>query len=369
MNALFLSDSPSLGGAEQYLVTVTTHLRKNGINITALTNNKDLNTILENNKIDAVYKKFRLDVLGGWKGLLKFLLSALPTAIKFQKVVSSLKHQKKIDMIITSGFSEKILISLIGKANKIPVVWFEYAYFPLLEKRNLGLPILFYKWVWDIPKRVVAISNHVKDGLKKIRLDTSKVSVIYCGTDLVKIKERKKQSVVGNISRVVAEKGQEFIIKAIPVVIKKHPQTKFIIAGTGPDLQRLKSIAKKLKVSKSIEFMGYVKNREDFFNKISIFAFTPSWELEGFSLALAEAMMHSLPIIASNIGVNPEIIENDKTGILVAPKDENSTAKAIIRLLDYKKFSDRLALNARTKASKLYNIDMQINKIAKILNA
>ena len=166
--------------------------------------------------------------------------------------------------------------------------------------------------------------------------------------------ENKK--IIGNISRVAAKKGQEYLIRAFLKVKKNIPDSALLVVGRGPDVDRLKQLAKKLEVENDVHFLGFVKDKNAALAMMDIFVFPATWELEGFGLVIAEAMLMQKPIIAVDFGPSSEIIENGKTGILAPSADPETLAQALLTLLNNPKLAKQIGNEAKQTAQARFNI-------------
>jgi len=104
-----------------------------------------------------------------------------------------------------------------------------------------------------------------------------------------------------------------------------------MIVGTGPIETELRSRATDLGISDKVIFTGARRDVPRLLKAMDVFVL-PSVH-EGFGFALLEAMISSLPVVASQVGGIPEVVENGRTGLLVPPADPHALAEAIVRLL------------------------------------
>jgi len=147
------------------------------------------------------------------------------------------------------------------------------------------------------------------------------------------------------VSRMDPRKGQEYLIKAIAEVIKKHPETTCAFIGNGSlskklmgrndRLENLKALASELGVSEKVKFLGKV-SQEDLLAAYNVcdMVVLPSVN-EGFGLVLSEAMCFGKPLIGSNIGGIPEQIVDGVNGYLFKPTDHEELAQFITSLIEH----------------------------------
>ena len=142
-------------------------------------------------------------------------------------------------------------------------------------------------------------------------------------------------------SRLVVDKGVREAIDAFIKLRKNHADVQLMILGDGPHKKQFISS----KGAKHINFIGHTDNPFPYFASSDIFIH-PTYH-EGFSVALVEASMMGLPIIATDVGGNPEIIHDDTTGVLIPPKDSDALYDAMGYLVENKNKRELLGKHAR----------------------
>lgn len=148
--------------------------------------------------------------------------------------------------------------------------------------------------------------------------------------------------------RIVEQKGLHFLLDAMPQILEKFPATQLVVVGDGPYKETLLLQANKLKIDKNVNFVGRIPNNDlpryyassDIFIGPSITLV--SGETEGFGVVFLEAMASKLPVIGTNVGGIPDIILNNKTGLLVEQRKPDQLADACISLLGNKTLRQNL---------------------------
>jgi glycosyltransferase involved in cell wall biosynthesis len=137
--------------------------------------------------------------------------------------------------------------------------------------------------------------------------------------------------IVGNVAALVPHKGQRYLIDAAALVVRQVPDARFIIAGEGELRPALERQIKEHRLEKHVVLAGF---RPDVLSLHKTFdVFVLSSTTEGLGTSLLDAMACSKPIVATNAGGIPEVVEDGVTGLLVAPKDPEALARAIVALL------------------------------------
>jgi len=157
------------------------------------------------------------------------------------------------------------------------------------------------------------------------------------------------EDIVFYVGRIVREKGIQVLIQAIPEILKTNPKTKFVIAGKGPYLDNLRSLAEYLGVAERVYFTGFISDRErNNLYRIADVAVFPSL-YEPFGIVALEAMVTRTPVIVSEVGGLAEFVRDGENGLTVKPNDPQQLAEKIRFLLNNKE-------RAREMASRAYEI-------------
>lgn len=168
------------------------------------------------------------------------------------------------------------------------------------------------------------------------------------------------------VGRLDKEKGVDFLIEAakfLPEEIEIH------LAGNGSEEENLKLLAKKYSL-KNIKFSGFksgLELEEEYKNCIA--SILPCNWFETFGLTIVESFCFGKPVIASNIGGIPEIIDNHKNGILVEPANIEELANAVKFLYENQEKAIEFGINGRKKAEKLFNPEIHYEKLIEVYNS
>ena len=138
--------------------------------------------------------------------------------------------------------------------------------------------------------------------------------------------------VVGMVAHFRPQKGYKHFIRAIPLVLSRLPETRFLLLGDGPELPEVANLVRSLNVEKSVILAGHREPLGDYYQVMSVFALSSLWE--GMPYVILEAMAVGLPIVATNIVGNNELVVNNQTGFLVPIGDSQSIADCLIALLE-----------------------------------
>jgi glycosyltransferase involved in cell wall biosynthesis len=151
--------------------------------------------------------------------------------------------------------------------------------------------------------------------------------------------------VVGSTGRLEPAKGYEFVIRALPAIVAKYPQTLLRIAGRGELQTGLAELARSLGVEGNLEFTGFVSDIQSFLETLDIYV-QPSL-CEALPMAVLEACAVGMPVVASDVGGVGECIRQNRTGIVVPARDPQALSEAVVRLLEDAQLRERMALEGQ----------------------
>lgn len=275
---------------------------------------------------------------------------------------------KKIDIIHVQiardtwlAYGAKILCP------RVKIVFTRHVLYPLKYSKC-------HKYLYNNIDKVIAVSHAVKDVIVGQNIiPESKISVIYNGIDLEKFKYAsgnkiiqelnfsEKQRLVGVIGRITPEKGQDIFIKSIPLILKDHPDTKFLIVGSDTEkyTEKLNLLANELGIPDKVVFLGVRSDIPDIMKMLDVFVLSSL--SEPFGLVLVEAMAAGIPVVATQAGGAREIIVNNESGILVEPSNHEDLAAAVSNILRDNELAKKLNTAGKERA-KIFEADMMSSK-------
>ncbi|MGE5497746.1 MAG: glycosyltransferase [Syntrophothermus sp.] len=206
----------------------------------------------------------------------------------------------------------------------------------------------------------VAISEKCSDLiLNVIGADRSRVKLIYNGISIEKFQDRKRvinsavKSIIA-VGRLDVQKDHETMLRAYALLLKMLEKDNITlpvlnITGAGPLQEKVSKLAETLGISDYIYFHGVRNDIPSYLYENDIWLMTSRWE--GLSIALLEAMASGIPVIATDVGSNPELIDNGLSGILVPKESPEKTAEALYKLITDKYSREIFSEEARKKAA------------------
>jgi glycosyltransferase involved in cell wall biosynthesis/putative flippase GtrA len=227
--------------------------------------------------------------------------------------------------------------------------------------------------------KVIAVSRFMADLAEMIGVKKDRIKVIYNSADFMD-KIEVNQNEVGNIKyrygdnakiiifsgRLTSWKGVDGVIKILSELIKKVGKVNFLVLGDGPEMENLKRLAKEYNVSENVYFLGRIKREETkkYFKAGDLYILNSNYE--GLSHALLDVMKCGTPIITTNAGGNPELIEDGKDGLLINYNNKEELLNASVKILTNEQLAKDLSMSAKEKVKK-FNLDNTVNETVNIL--
>lgn len=169
-----------------------------------------------------------------------------------------------------------------------------------------------------------------------------------------------------SVGRLTYEKGQHVLIGAMPYILEQVSDAKLILAGRGPVANHLAQIIDDLNIRDHVHFAGYITDEErNMFFSVADCAVFPSL-YEPFGIVALEAMMMRCPVIVSDQGGFPEVVQHEKNGLLIYPDNSESVAWGVLQVLQKPDLAKQYATKAFEMATEKYSWSRIAEKTRKI---
>lgn len=218
--------------------------------------------------------------------------------------------------------------------------------------------------------RYIAISEAIRDVLVDDGIPTKNISVVHSGvvphsetnTSRAQIRESigvpTDAVVVGNVAHLACHKGQIHLVRAFPAVVAEHPNAHLVIVGDGEERDALEAEIAKLNLAGHVHLAGFQSDVAAWLASFDFFAM-PS-EQEGLCTSLLDALFAGLPVIGSEVGGIPEIIEDGVTGLLAPVGDSPALARAVSRYIADPEYARKLAATGGEKVRAHFSADAMV---------
>lgn len=283
----------------------------------------------------------------------------------------------EIDIVNTHSSRDSWLASIASRlSSKKPVI---------IRTRHLSTPISnnpLSRMVYNhLPHKIITTGESIKDSMiEKNNFNPDKIVSIPTGIDLEIFKAGKtganirrafnipaRAPLIGMVSVLRSWKGHIYLLEAVPNVIKKNPNTRFLIVGDGPYRDVIEEKIKKMGIERYVIMAGHREDIPEILSAIDFLVF-PSYANEGVPQAILQAFAAGKTVIASNAGSVSEVVLNNRTGILIPSRNSSILAKRIIELLKNKDKRKKMAFAGRKLVESGYSLEAMLNKIEKIYN-
>jgi len=368
-----LSYHPIVGGSEKQAKELAERLPRDKFDVMVITRHfKGLEYFEVINGI----RVYRLRNV--WRKGLSFITLFIATSYFF------LKMHKNIDIIhshMTNDFA--VIGALMGKffakplISKITMLEKE-GNISLLKKSLLGN--LKYRFILNnidyfIGQTEEFTQELIRDGIRPKRIKEIPNGVDVNQFKIVSREEKKKQKkamalsdrrVIVFVGRLEESKGVYLLMEAWKQIVTCCEKVCLVIVGVGSEEKKLKDMMNKEDI-RSVIFVGKTERVSQYLQAADIFVL-PSIK-EGFSNALLEAMASGLPVVATRLGGQAQLVKNGINGILIEPKNVNQIKEAVLNLLRNEGRWQLMGKKARAMVVDNYSLDLCIKRYIQLYNA
>lgn len=264
----------------------------------------------------------------------------------------SLKHHYKIPLVATIHATERgrgqgYLPGDLPRAINNQEWWLTYeAWRVICCSHYMSSQVREY---FETPADKISV---IPNGVSTVRFDA------LDGVDLSDFRHNyaaPDEKIVFYVGRVVEEKGLRVLIDCAPQVLSNYSKVKFVIAGTGPQLQEYRRLVAERGLADRFYFTGFISDEDrDRLYKVADVAVFPSL-YEPFGIVALEAMAAKVPVVVSDTGGLSEVVSNHQTGLTVYPSHPGSLAWGILHTLKHPEWSAARVRNAYQLVVEEYN--------------
>jgi glycosyltransferase involved in cell wall biosynthesis len=351
---LYIQGTNRMGGSIESLILLINSLPKDRFNPIVICSEKSKLT----DRLEREGIQYKIIMMGMWRKAKYFPI--IP--ISLHRLFYFAKRKKAILIHANSLWDSPYAVT-IARLLKIPSVVHIRTEHPTERARKYKL---------HRADAIITISDSLKKPFESFPKLTNKMTTIYNGIDISTfdlIRKTKSHNLhknsdsyftIGYIGRIDPEKGLVELVKSIGILRKSNAKIKLVIIGdigrrAEPFYRDLVLLCQELGIENYVEFKGYKENIID-----DIFGFDllvlPSYR-EGFGRTLIEAMAAGIPVIGTDVGGIPEIIDNGKNGFIVPPKDPQAIADAIQILLNDEDLQLKMGENGLNKVREKFTAE------------
>lgn len=362
---------PEKGGVQDYLYNVVKHLKSQTI---VLAPNHVKSTTFDKTQ---QFKIYRSEIFSGGK----------PKRIRMFIDAFKIIKNEKLDVVQCGQTLPVGLIALLLKVvTKTPYVVYAHG-LDVIKPQNNFLRKAVLLQVLNFADKIFANSEFTKNEVAKLNIPEEKIMRLTPGIDFKDFlfpfnrqKFKRQNNLVGSkivisIGRLVERKGFDYAIKALPSLLKKFPNTIYLIIGEGPYKAILQRLVREENVGDNVRFLGALNRKEMIkYLFISDVLVMPSriiaeqGEVEGFGIVFLEANACGKPVIGSYSGGIKDAVVDGKTGLLIKdPTSVKEVSDKISLLLSNPALAEKLGKFGRERVRKQFDWERLANTIGKEL--
>jgi glycosyltransferase involved in cell wall biosynthesis len=344
LNILQISSASSFGGGERYVADLTNALSERGHELyVAVRPNSPLprHLRLPSERIVTLPLRNALDV---------------QTAHALDKFV----RRRRIEIVHAHMARDYSLASYAARRRETKFIATRHVLFQLnrLHRHTLSRAA-----------RVIAVSQAVAKELRAAGIiREEQIAVIPNGVDIDRFNRKCAEShsglLVGSIGELRTLKRHDDFIRAAARIAARFPEAQFVLAGTGEGREQLEQLVGELRLSDRFRFLGWVEEAEKLLCAMDVFV--SASETESFGLAIVEAMAAETAVVATATEGAREVIEDQKTGLLVPIGDVDRIAEAVISLLADADRRKTIATHAKLAANERFSLTRMVDEIERI---
>lgn len=343
---------PHLGGAEQQALRLAQQLTQRGIHVSVLTRKFNGLPSYEVIKDIPVYRHIRI-LPWGKSFALTYMLSVFWFLLKKRHAYDIIHchllqgFHSVVAIVFKVLFQKKVVIK-VGATGPI-------SDFTMIKKIFFGEFLLKRITLAD---RLVTVCSQSTEEAHQAGFSSRQVVQIPNGVDINYFKVLTPVSglrTITFIGRLDHLKGVYVLIEALRKLKDDGVDAHLNVIGDGPDRDKLQNLSRDVGLNDSISFCGAVEEIIPYLQKAALFVL-PSLS-EGLSNVLLEAMACGLPIVATRVGGNIDLIRDGENGILVEPENSKQLSEAIKKVLQDKDLAQKLGIEARKTAEEKFSMD------------
>ncbi|MEO8514300.1 MAG: glycosyltransferase family 4 protein [Ignavibacteria bacterium] len=295
---------------------------------------------------------------------------------KISKQLSGFIKENKIDIVHSNTNYDRTAGAFAAKRAGVPHVTTNHSFHSI--SHNLT------HWY----RNKFLINHFIVDGqctmdllVNEDKIDPKKITLIHLGLDPEQNKKdpetrnrirsefdvKEDEILIGNVARMVPFKGQEYLIRAYPEVMKAYPKSRLMVVGDGELSAMLKELAVTLDISERVIFPGFRKDIKSMYSAFDIYAHT---SVEGggetFPYAMLHALAQELPMVITRVGDMPAMVTEGVSGFILEDKDVKGISDKLKLLCGDEKLRDQMGEESFELMLEKFTVDIMTRNIENV---
>ena len=258
--------------------------------------------------------------------------------------------------LLSAGMKRAGVVRTVALTHGHEVWWAKVFPFNLLLRR-IGSTVDVLTYLGEFTRSAISKGLTAKAQASMVKIAPGIDVEHFIPTDATVLRNSlglSDKKVIVSVGRLVHRKGQDYLIEAMPEILKSIPQAHLLLVGEGPYREHLQTLVKKHNLEASVTFIGRIQYKDlpTYICVGDIFAM-PSrsrlmgLEVEGLGIVYLEASSCGLPVLAGDSGGAPDALVQNETGVVVNGTDDQQIAAAAIKLLTNIELSKKMGLAGR----------------------
>jgi len=295
------------------------------------------------------------------------------TIASIRSLFTILKEHRP-DILHINSSKAGLVAAIAGRLARTRSIIFTSHGWAFFEDRSLGARLLIWMAQWLtvlLSHKVIAVSEHIRQNVPSLFVSKRKVTVIRHGIAPFplavkesaramllgeKSSELKHVTWIGTISELNLNKGVRYAIRAM----KELPNAIFVVIGEGVERRKLEQEIRELELSDRVFLAGHKERAHELLSAFDVFCLTSTTEALGYSLL--EAGRAGLPVVASDVGGIPEIIDDGKSGTLVESRNVAALSTALTALIESDEKRERVRRALKEKVEQEFSLHQMVEK-------
>jgi glycosyltransferase involved in cell wall biosynthesis len=171
---------------------------------------------------------------------------------------------------------------------------------------------------------------------------------------------------LGTIANLFPRKGYEIMLRALPAIVRAVPGVHYVIVGSDDSnyADQMKRLAHELKIADRVHIVGFQDPVQPFLAALDLYVHPAL--MEGFGIAVVEAMAVGKAVVATTTGGLPEVVAQGETGLLVPPGDVESLATTVVSLLEDRARREQMGICGRERAQERFSLSASVRQMEQL---
>ena len=301
---------------------------------------------------------------------LRMSINLVKFSRKFSIVIFFLGNQFLLPMLFANLLRKKIIVASAGSVSKSAKEMYKNGLFGYWGIPFSCIAGLLEKINYILSKKIIVYSERLIEdyGLEKHKNKISIAHEHFLDFNNFRVQKKidEKDNIVGYIGRLSEEKGVLNFVKAIPEILEEQNEIRFLIGGDGQLRDKIEKYLDEKNLNSKVKLVGWIHHDElpEYLNELKLIVL-PSYT-EGLPNIMLEAMACGTPVLATQVGAIPDIIQDGETGFILENNSSECIARNVIRALEHPNLNE-IVDDARKVVEKEYTYEAAVEKYRGIL--